>query len=75
MFKVSPNYSTNLSFIQVSSLPIEQQVAFMHWIPETSLQQLTINNITMTDCVDYQEYNYWFDFQFHKSGNMLETSF
>jgi len=75
MIKVSPTYSKNFSFVQISCLPQAQQEAFMQWVPMSSLQKLTINNISLTDCVDYQEYNYWFDFQFQTISGLLETSF
>lgn len=75
MFKVSPTFSKGFNFVQISSLPFEQQIAFNEWVPQSSIKHLTINNITLRDCVAYQEYNYWFEFNFLKSSGILESSF
>ncbi len=75
MLKAIPTYDQKFSFIQIASLPFAQQEAFMLWIPTASIQELTINNITLTDCVDYQEYDYWYDFQYQNSTDMLALSF
>ena len=75
MIKVSPTFSNGFDFVQISSLPFFQQNAFREWIPQSSLFKLTLNDITMTDCVFYQEYAYWFDSFFKKVDTLLDNSF
>ncbi|MFQ3215272.1 MAG: hypothetical protein ACJAT1_000404 [Marivirga sp.] len=75
MIKVSPTYSTGFNFVQISSLPYDQQLAFSDWIPASSISTIEINNISLPDCVAYQEYNYWFECLFLRIGGMLESSF
>jgi hypothetical protein len=75
MIKVSPTYSKEFNFVQISSLPYDQQIAFNDWVPASSITALEINNIFLPDCVAYQEYNYWFECLFLGIGGMLESSF
>ncbi|MBK6266432.1 hypothetical protein JKA74_15410 [Marivirga sp. S37H4] len=74
MLKASPNFHKGINFIQISSLPFEQQLDFQTWIPDNCLMQLQINNITLEGCVDYQDYTYWFDFQFEQNNTLLDVS-
>lgn len=74
MLKASPNFHEGVNFIQVTSLPYEQQQLFKSWIPETSILNIEINNIVLSDCVDYQDYTYWFDFQYQTQDSLLESS-
>ncbi len=74
MLKASPNFHKGVNFIQISSLPFEQQIDFKQWIPASSLMEIQINNILMIDCVEYQDYNYWFNFQFEQNNTLLDIS-
>jgi hypothetical protein len=33
----------------------------MNWLPETSFFSLAINGEVADDCIDYAEYEYWFE--------------
>ena len=74
MLKASPTFFEGVNFVQISSLPYEQQSIFQDWIPANSLLKVEINSIMMDDCVDYREYNYWFDFKYQKNSSSLEYS-
>jgi hypothetical protein len=74
MLKVTPNFHQGINFIQISSLPYEQQELFESWVPQSAMMKLEINNITLSDCVEYQDYAYWFDFQYQNHNSILESS-
>jgi hypothetical protein len=75
MFKANPTFCKGFNFVQISNLPFDQRMAFDEWIPDSSVQRLIINDISLPDCVAYQEYSYWFEFLFQKNGGILEVSF
>ncbi len=74
MLKASPTFHKGVNFVQISSLPFEQQLSFQDWIPQNSLLRMVINNITMDDCVDYQDYTYWYDFKYARNSASLMYS-
>ena len=74
MLKASPNFHQGINFIQISSLPYEQQELFASWVPQSAKMNLEINNIHLSDCVEYQDYAYWFDFQYQNQNSLLESS-
>ena len=74
MLKASPNFHQGINFIQISSLPYEQQELFASWVPQSAKMKLVINNISLLDCVEYQDYAYWFDFQYQNHNSLLESS-
>lgn len=71
--KVSPTYIQEFAFVQLSTLPLDQQVAFRHWIGEEQLMTLQLNGIPLKQCVDYDAYNYWFNFRYQQES--LSVSF
>jgi aromatic ring-cleaving dioxygenase len=74
MLKASPTFHRGVNFVQISSLPYEQQSSFQDWIPKNSVLKMEIHNIAMDDCVDYQDYTYWFDFKFQQNSSIFEYS-
>ncbi len=74
MLKASPTFHKGVNFVQISSLPFEQQSIFEDWIPQNSLIKMEINNITLEDCVDYQDYTYWYDFKYQQNSSNLVYS-
>lgn len=72
MLQASPNFHKGINFIQISSLPYDQQALFFSWLPESSLIKMEINDIFMEDCAEYEDYNYWFNFQYQQKESMLE---
>jgi hypothetical protein len=74
MLKATPNFHQGINFIQISSLPYEQQELFASWVPQSAKMKLVINNISLLDCVEYQDYAYWFDFQYQNHNSLLESS-
>jgi hypothetical protein len=74
MLKATPNFHQGINFIQISSLPYEQQELFSAWVPQSAMMKLEINNISLPDCVEYQDYAYWFDFQYQNQNSLLESS-
>lgn len=72
MFKLKPMYLNGKKFIQLSQLPFRQASAFMSWLPGKSILRLWNDGVEMDDCVEYSNYEYWFDTYFGKKQFELE---
>lgn len=72
MFKLKPLYLNGKKFIQLSQLPIRQANALISWLPVKSIMQLKNDDVELDDCVDYANYEYWFDTYFRKREFELE---
>ena len=56
--KVSPIYYEGNKIIRISDLPQDQSHLFSGWIRSDALVQLS--ETTVEDCVQYEDYEYWF---------------
>lgn len=72
MQKASPHIDLGTGYIQLSRLPFNQVIKLRAWLPDTSF--ITVRDIEglHEDCIQYSEYEYWFDFFFKKDK---ETEF
>ncbi|HBH25373.1 MAG TPA: hypothetical protein DDY13_18390 [Cytophagales bacterium] len=61
MIKAQPKYFQDFIFVRLSRLPFLQASKLMNWLPETSFFSLAINGEVADDCIDYAEYEYWFE--------------
>ncbi|MFT7057239.1 MAG: hypothetical protein ACJAR3_002885, partial [Roseivirga sp.] len=43
----------------------DQALKLREWLPQTSFVNLFSDNSIHKDCIQYSEYEYWFDFQFN----------
>ncbi|MEQ8713244.1 MAG: hypothetical protein RIC80_09505 [Cyclobacteriaceae bacterium] len=68
MHKSSPQYFDGFKFVRISDLPYDQSEQLASWIPQEELIKLDVDGLKIIDCVDYKDYNYWFD-------NYLEPSY
>lgn len=60
MFKLAPQFLEGLKFIRISELPSEQSQSLMSWLSRNGLLTLSVDGIDMEDCVDYDDYDYWY---------------
>ncbi len=72
MFKLKPIYLNGKKFIQLSQLPIRQANALLSWLPGKSIVRLINDGVELEDCIDYCNYEYWFDTYFKKREFELE---
>lgn len=61
MYKLSPNFFNGLKFIQMSELPTEQSKGLFAWLTRKGISTLKTEGMVINDCVDYDDYEYWFD--------------
>jgi hypothetical protein len=62
--KASPHYDLGTGYVQISKLPFDQVLKLRDWLPQTSIIKLRSLDEDLDDCIQYSEYEYWFDFQF-----------
>ncbi len=74
MQKAFPHINSGLGYIQLSRLPFNQAIKLRNWLPDTSLITVKAEGDLLDDCIQYSEYEYWFDFNF-KEQNLAETDF
>ena len=70
MHKASPHIDLGTGYIQLSRLPFNQAIELRNWLPETSLITLKAQEGLLNDCVQYSEYEYWFDFTFRQEAEV-----
>lgn len=63
--KATPHIEFGTGYVQISKLPFDQALKLRDWLPQTSFINLTSENSVLKDCIQYSEYEYWFDFQFN----------
>ncbi len=66
MFKLKPIYLNGKKFIQLSQLPLRQATALLSWLPSKGVLRLKNDGVELEDCVEYSNYEYWFDTYFRK---------
>ena len=64
MRKAIPHIDSGAGYIQLSRLPFNQAIKLRDWLPDTSLITMNLGEGLVNDCVQYSEYEYWFDFSF-----------
>ena len=66
MHKAQPHIDLGTGYIQLSRLPFNQAIQLRNWLPDTSLVTVRAEEGGLQDCVQYSEYEYWFDFNFRQ---------
>lgn len=72
MFKLQPIYLNGKKFIQLSQMPLRQASMLLSWLPGKSILRLKSEEVELDDCVEYSNYEYWFDNYFRKRQFDLE---
>ncbi len=63
MLKVQPNIDQGIEFIRISELPLFQHQHFCRWVSPVRIFEIVSDEKTMPDCVEYSEYEFWFETQ------------
>ena len=66
MRKAIPHIDSGAGYIQLSRLPFNQAIELRNWLPITSLITVKSEEGLVNDCIQYSEYEYWFDFSFRQ---------
>jgi len=56
----SKNYK-GIEFVQLSELPKEQKEKISESLSEDSLIKILMNETVVSNCIQYKEYEFWFD--------------
>lgn len=64
MAKVNPHINQGTQYIQVSRLPFNQAIGIRKSISEHNMLTLETASGTVSDALEYSQYEYWFDFQY-----------
>jgi hypothetical protein len=60
MTKLTPIFIDGKKWIQLSQLSIEQAILIKHWLPISSFRKVLFQGIELTDCLDFETYDFWF---------------
>jgi hypothetical protein len=60
MTKLTPIFIDGKKWIQLSQLSIEQARLIKHWLPISSFRKIFFQGIELTDCLDFETYDFWF---------------
>ena len=69
MRKLSPSFFRGIKFIRTSNLPLRQYDELMNWLPPTSMIMIRVDDVVFKDCIQYKDYEYWFENFFRKEEN------
>jgi hypothetical protein len=61
MNKAFPHITQGAGYIQLSKLPLNQGIKLKKWLSNNSLMKLRKDNRVIEDCIQFSEYEYWFD--------------
>lgn len=60
MNRLIPIFIDGRKWIQLSQLSIEQARLIRSWLPINSLRKVFFHGIELTDCLDFEIYDFWF---------------
>ena len=72
MNKVYPHINQGPGYIQLSKLPFNQGMKLKNWLSRNSLIKVRIGTLVIEDCIQFSEYEYWFDLFYQRSGREAE---
>ena len=75
MHKAHPHIDLGTGYIQLSRLPFNQAIQLRNSLPDTSLVTVRSEEGVLEDCIQYSEYEYWFDFTFRQDKEEVEFDF
>lgn len=61
MKKIEPENYRGIQYIRLSNLPEEQQGLIHQWLSEDRLIKIVYKGILLDDCLQYSDYQNWFD--------------
>jgi len=64
MRKISPSFFKGITFIRISNLPRIQHQELLEWLSPTSIINIKVNGVILEDCLQYKDYEYWYENQF-----------
>lgn len=68
MQKAFPHIDQGTGYIQLSRLPFNQSIKLRSWLSDTSMVTIKAEEGLVDDCIQYSEYEYWFDCLFRQES-------
>lgn len=62
MPKLSPHRLGSTEYVRLSKLPTPQASSLRNWLPETSLTKLEEEGSVAEDCIEYEDYEFWYEY-------------
>ncbi len=70
--KAYPHIEQGAGYVQISRLPIDQMLKLKNWLPQTSFVKIRSEDRMIEDCIQFSEYEYWFDFLYAEMSKEVE---
>lgn len=70
--KAKPRYFNDIEYIRIADIPIDQLVRFQKWLPAAGFITVAGDDMTLHDCVHYQDYEYWIERVFKEAEEYSE---
>lgn len=67
--KVNSKIYKGIEYIQLTDLPNEQQDLIIQHLEEDDFIKILVENSVISDCIQYKDYEAWFDTIFRKPTN------
>ena len=61
MFKIKPKQHRGTEYVRLANLPDEQAGNLLDWLPQTCLTKMEAGEDMLDDCIDYEDYEFWFE--------------
>lgn len=62
MPKLAPHRLGSTEYIRMSELPAPEAQQLRNWLPESFLTKLEEGNGVVDDCIEYEDYEFWYDY-------------
>ncbi len=70
MPKLAPHRQGITEYIRLSELPAPQAVSLREWLPESYLTKLENGGFLASDCIEYEDYEFWYDYSRQDASNL-----
>lgn len=60
MAKLIPIFIDGKKWVQLSQLSEEQAKSLKSWLPSLGLKKILFQGMELSDCLDFETYEYWF---------------
>lgn len=72
MPKIKPSQQGVTEYVRLANLPEKQVEDLLEWLPQTCLTKVKAEESLLEDCVDYDDYEFWFEHCYQKDSDLLE---
>lgn len=70
--KIKPDRQGATEYVRLSSLPDEQIGALLGWLPESCLTKVKEDKQLLDDCIEYEDYEFWYENCYPSVKNSFE---